>query len=307
VRLHTRPRPIRLGASQLAVVLSGLLVMAVVAWALGPFDWDDLYHRDVLIPGMQASHGFTWGAVSFDCRSLAPQTYQGVTSVVPGGRFSRLGIRGGDVPAGRHGRGYRALFSAVQAAELETFTDLEVLNAQDCHDGKQAFRTLALYPAIREVPVSLAHGLLPSPTGTHAVEVLPARGDEAYHVSLVDLIAGGSRPLWSFRLAAKATWSSDGRWLAVTDTSSTRWRCILFDVTRHVAIAPLEQLKRLPAAARPDAADASIDCEIFGWVHGEPTHVALTARTLAPAPGARWRFDYFFDVENERLAAAASR
>jgi hypothetical protein len=117
VQLHTCPQPIRLGASQLAVLLCGLLALAAIAWTVDPYDWKNLYHRDVVIPGMQASHGFTWGAVSFQCRALGSQTYQGVTSVVAGGRFSRLGIRAGDVPSLRHGGGYTALHWAVEAAE----------------------------------------------------------------------------------------------------------------------------------------------------------------------------------------------
>lgn len=303
---RTRSQSIQLGVPQLAVVLSGVLTVAIIFWALSPYQWEDLYYRDVVIPRMQESHGFGWGVVTLRCRGTPVHTSHGVVSVLPGGRLSRLGIRAGDVPWAHHGGGYTALHYAIQAAEQGHFSDVDVVNAQDCSEGKEQFRTVALHPQTLETPVVLAPGrLLLSPTGSQAVEVTrPLRDDDAYGVSLIDLGGGDSRALWSYRGRAKATWSSDGHWLAITDAPfGAPSRCLLLDVKRQANVDPFEKLPGLPVATRPGEVNDRLECEIFGWVRDEPTRVALTAFNLSAAHGEPWRFDYFFDVATGRLIA----
>ena len=304
---RTRSRFIQLGVPQFVVVLAGLLTVATVLWALQPFDWADLYHRDVVIPRMQKSHGFDWGAVTFRCRGTKARTFHGITGVLPGGRLSQLGFRPGDVPFTRHGGGYGVLHHAVEAADQKHFADVDVVNAQDCFEG---VRTVALHPQIRETPVFLVAGtLLPSPTGSQAVEVTaPLREEAPHEVWLIDLPEGDSRTLWSYRDRAKATWSADGHWMAITEAAiGVPSRCLLLDINRQAIVDPLEKLPSLPLAMRPSDVDNRIHCEIFGWVRDEPTRVALTAFDFFPARGEHWRFDYYFDVATGRLIAAGSR
>jgi hypothetical protein len=307
---RTRSRIIQLGAPQFAVVLAGLFTAATIFWALQPFHWEDLYYRDVVLPRMQKSHGFGWGPVTFHCRGETAPTFQGITSVLPGGRFSQLGFRPADVPFTRHGGGYGVLHAAVEAADQNHFADVDVVNAQDCFERKQDFRTVALHPQIRETPVFLVAGtLLPSPTGSQAIEVtFPEREEAPHGVWLIDLPAGRSRTLWNYRDRARATWSDDGRWLAVTDDPiMTSSRCLLLEVNRQAIVDPLEKLSSLPRAMRPSDVDKQLECEIVGWVRHEPTRVALTVFDFFPARGEHWRFDYYFDVAAGRLIAAGSR
>jgi len=293
----------QLGAPQLVVVLSGLLAVAICFWALQPYDWEDLYYRDVAIPRMQESYGFGWGVVTFRCHGAPVHTFHGITSVLPGGKLSRLGIRAGDVPFTQHGGGYAVLHHRLQAAEQGHFSDVDVVNAEDCFEGKQEFRTVPLHPQIREMPVFLVAGtLLLSPVGSQAVEVTrPLRENDSYGLRLIDLRDGDSRALWSYRDRASATWSSDGHWLAITDDPfGAPSRCRLFNVERQVRVDPLERLPSLPVAMRPSAVNDRMPCKIVGWVRDEPTRVALTAFDFSAARGERWRFDYFFDVATGR-------
>lgn len=182
-------QPIRLGASQLAVVLSGLTTVAVVMWMTAGYEWEDLYYRDVVIPRMQESHGFAWGALSVECPGMAPYTDHGVIDVVPGGRFSRLGLRAGDVPWERHGHAYTVLHFALASTEQGHFTDLDVVNAHDCRRGAERFRTISLHPTVREAPTALSAGsVLPSPQGTLAIGATRSdRPEDPYAVWVVRL------------------------------------------------------------------------------------------------------------------------
>jgi hypothetical protein len=247
--------------------------------------------------------------VTFHCRGETPPTFQGVTSVLSGGRFSQLGFRPGDVPFTRHGGGYGVLHAAVEAADQNHFADVDVVNAQDCFERKQYFRTVALHPQIRETPAFLVpETLLPSPTGSQAVEVKHSIREEALHeVWLIDLPEGDSRTLWSYRDRAKATWSEDGHWIAVTEGVGTPSRCLVLDINRRAVVDPLEKLQSLPFAMRPGDAHNRVHCEIFGWVRDEPMRVALTVFDFFPARGEHWRFDYYFDVVTGRLIPAGSR
>lgn len=306
----TRSRFIQLGVPQFAVVLAGLFTVATIFWAFQPFHWEDLYYRDVVLPRMQKSHGFGWGAVTFHCRGETARTFHGVTSVLPGGRFSQFGFRPGDIPFTRHGGGYGVLHYAVEAADRKHFAEVDVVNAQDCFEGKQEFRTVALHPQVRETPVFLVAGtLLPSPTGSQAVEVtFPERQEAPHGVWLIDLPAGKSRTLWNYRDRARATWSDDGRWLAVTDDPiMAPSRCLLLEVNRQAIVDPLEKLSSLLRAMRPSDVDKRMECEIVGWVRHEPTRVALTVFDFFPARGEHWRFDYYFDVATGGLIAAGSQ
>lgn len=310
MRPRTRSRFIQLGVPQFAVVIAGVLTVATVVWALHPFQWEDLYYRDVAIPRMQKSHGFSWGPVTFQCRGTTTHKFHGVTGVLPGGRLSQLGFRPGDVPFTRHGGGYVVLHHAIRAADEKHFADVDVLNAQDCFEGKQEFRTVALHPRIRETPAFLVAGtLLPSPTGTQAVEVThPVREEAPHGVWLVDLPGGRSKILWSYRDRANATWSSNAHWMAITDEPmGTEARCLLLDINRQTIVDLLETLPSLPVAMRPRDIDDRMTCEIFGWVRDEPTRVAMTIFDVYPAAGEHWRFDYFFDVATGTLIAAGSR
>lgn len=227
-------------------------------------------------------------------------------------RFSQLGIRPGDVPFEFHGGGDIALHDALQAADRGSFSDVDVINAQDCSEAKQEFRTVALYPRIREIPMSLGAGILPpSPAGSLAIDVSRSeREGDSYAASLIDLDSGDSRSraLWTYRDRASATWSSDGHWQAVTTRPlGAPSRCLLLDIERQANIDPLEKLAALPSNLRPRNDDGGIECEIFGWSRDEPMRVALTVLNLSASRGEPWRFGYFFDVATGRLIAAGSR
>jgi hypothetical protein len=308
MRTRRRSPTIKLGPPQLAVVLSGLLTVAFVQWALMPYDWADLYYRDVVIPRMQESHGFGWGAVTFECPGRSTYVSRGVVSVVPDGRFARLGIRPGDVPWGFHGYGYGILRGALEAADRGRFTDVDMINAHDCRSGGEGFRTISLHPKVRETPTALSAGsLLPSPQGTLAIGATrPERSQDPYAVWVMHLESGDKKEVWSYQFYAKATWSSNGRWLAITDDIASS-RCVLLDVAPGTTSNPIERLSALPAAARPLQLDGRLQCEVVGWVRDEPTRLAMSVFNFDATPGERWQFDYFFDVTTGSLIPAASR
>jgi hypothetical protein len=172
VPLRTHSRVIQLGLPQFAVVLAGLFTVATITWAIDPFDWEDLYYRDVMMPRLQKSHGFGWGPVTFHCLGETPHTFHGITSVVPGGRFAEFGFRPGDVPSTHHGGGYAVLHDAVEAADQQHFAEVDVVNAQDCFERKKDFRTVTLHP--RE-PMTEAIDAATGPRSPSAVRGAPPR------------------------------------------------------------------------------------------------------------------------------------
>lgn len=308
MRTSRRSPTIQLGPPQLAVVLSGLVTMAFVQWAQMPYAWQDRYCADVVMPRMQESHGFSWGAVPFECPGLAPSTYEGVVRVVPGGRFSGFGIRSGDVPFQRHGNGCLALQSAVEMADRGHFTDVDVINAHDCRIGGEGFRTISLHPKVRETPRALSAGsLLPSPQGTLAIGVTRSdRSEDPYAVWVMRLESGDKKDVWNYQSHAMATWSSDGKWLAITDDIAPS-HCLLLDVAQGTTSNPIERLSMLPQTTNPLQIDGRPECEIVGWVRDEPARLALTVFNPSATRGDHWRFHYFFDLGTGTLVPAGSR
>lgn len=148
---RVRPAPLRLGVGHFAVVASGLLSVVAVFWVVNPYQWQERYYGEVVLPRMQASHGFAWGKVTFSCASLPLGiTFDGIVSVVPGARASRMGLRAGDVPWTFHGYGNGALVVAMENADLRRPFDVDVLNSDDCRSGreKRGFRTVARAPRL---------------------------------------------------------------------------------------------------------------------------------------------------------------
>lgn len=154
----------------------------------------------------------------------------------------------------------------------------------------------------------VAGTLLPSPTGSQAVEVIGSIREEGSHeVWLIDLPDGDGRALWSYEDPAKATWSEDGHWLAVTEAAvGTSSRCRLLDINRRAIVDPLEKLPSLPRATRPDV-DSRTTCEIFGWLRDEPTRLALTLFDFFAARDEHWRFDYYFTCTPASRAGVRGR
>jgi hypothetical protein len=162
-----RLEPIRLGWSQFAAVSAGLLG----TWALAvlvvrsPYEWAELYYRELVVPQRQARYGFRLGEVSAVRDGRLYFQSKGIVEVSPGGAFSRIGVRVGDAPFGFHGGAFTMMHDALETAERGGFAAFQVLNVYELEAGLYGGRTIPVYPRVRDVPVSLAQKELPFPNG----------------------------------------------------------------------------------------------------------------------------------------------
>jgi hypothetical protein len=150
MRRQTEPRvrhggitPFTAGSRQYAILAVGVLFALIVT---GIVLYPDLYVRYIQefgIKRFEAQYGFRTGQVAV--RSSAPesQLVWGIVWVVPGGVFSRLGLRDGDIPFAYHG-GMTDMYGALQQASSGEVSSFQVYNAADAHLGAAALRRINL-------------------------------------------------------------------------------------------------------------------------------------------------------------------
>lgn len=302
-------QPIQLASSQFAFVSAGLLAILAVLWAYSPYEWQELYYREFVVPRLQTRYGFRYGPIRMVRDGTVFYEGKGIVNVVPGGRFSRIGVRAGDAPFEFHGGGFTAMNHALETAERGGFAAFDVVNADDWERGRESFRTIPVYPRVRETPVSLGRrNELPSPVGPLTIVAVESPVDNTIRELWVwDSVLGSRKKLWDVRHVALATWSADGGWLAVTDRAlGLPWRCVLIEPTGGEALNLTDVLMALPPSMRPVSSDR-LDCEIFGWVEDRPRRVAVIFRNLDATYGEPWIYNFFFDVTARRLVAAERR
>jgi hypothetical protein len=107
----------------------------------------ELYIRELALPGIAERYGFEFGTVTFS-RDNIRYEWPGFVSVNPDGEVARMGVRQRDVLFERHGHGATALYSALMAGERGHAAEFDVVNADDWSAGRdrQAFRTIEVRP-----------------------------------------------------------------------------------------------------------------------------------------------------------------
>lgn len=299
---------IQLGWSQLAVMGAALLTLFIVLWILFAYDWYELYYREIVIPRLQTKYGFRVGHVTIVRGGTTFYDGDGVKSVEPAGKLALIGVRPGDAPFEYHGGGFTSMAYALETAERGGFASFDVVNAYDYAAGVDAFRTVYVHPRVREAPVPLTrHTQLRSPSDPRTVVAFDSDLDgDPRELWLWDPVGGSRRKLLAIRASVAATWSGDGNWVAVTDKDWMRpSRCVVIDVKDGSAVDLNEALVKLADPMRPRSSER-LECEVFGWVLDQPARVAVIFRDLSATRGARWIYDYFFDVAAQTLVAAPS-
>ena len=304
----TRQAPIQLGWSQFAVVYAGLMGILAVLWVISPYDWQELYYREFAIPRLQTKYGFRCGHVKAVRSGTTYFEGAGIVSVDLDGEFARMGVRPGDAPFEYHGGGFTTMYDALETAARGGFAAFDVVNAYDSSAGMDGFRTIPVYPRVREMPVPLRRDQLRSPAGPLTIIVFESNLDRRDRELWVwDPVSGSRRRLYAFREFVKATWSGDGNWLAVIDEELLHpSRCAVIDVNRGRAQDLTDVLMRMPPPVRPASSDR-LECEIFGWVLDNRARVAVIFRNLGAAPRQQWIYNFFFDVTTGQLLAAVPR
>jgi hypothetical protein len=131
-----------------AVVAVGLVVVMVVAGILLYPTLYVQYIQEFGIKRFEGQYGFRSGLVLVQSSTSQPERTWGIVSVVPGGTFSRLGVRDGDIPFEYHG-GVTDMYAALQQASSRDATSFQVFNAADAHLGAAALRRINLPAAKR--------------------------------------------------------------------------------------------------------------------------------------------------------------
>jgi hypothetical protein len=139
----------RLGSSQFALTIAGLLpVFGVVFIVIAP-DWHDWYYRRA-VKQFEQELGFQSGPVSLSDASSQPLEAWGITAVVAGGRFEQFGVRPGDIPFAYHGHGAASdLYYALHEASRGKSAHFDVVNVQDRSLGGRALRRILVPGAPR--------------------------------------------------------------------------------------------------------------------------------------------------------------
>ena len=138
----TRGLPLaRLGSTQFVLVGGCLLVLgAAIGLAFAP-DWRDWYARGA-VGQFEKEFGFQTGII-FGSSSPSSEAW-GITKVVAGGRFDRLGVRSGDSPFEHHGHGASDLYEALRDASRGTTADFDVVNVEDRRMGSAGRRRIVV-------------------------------------------------------------------------------------------------------------------------------------------------------------------
>ena len=306
---RTRLTPIRLGWQQFAVLAAGILLVFAVIWLMLPWRWEQAYVYQVLIPRIQARYGFECGDVDVRGASFAA-----ITKVMPGGRLAGLGVRPGDRP-GEPGRGWVEMYDALVAAERGRFGKFDVVNASDFPTFSRGWRTIVANPPNTEPAVDNFRGLfgrskneLTDPTGRRSLQsVEPEQTDAPVQLWVRDVATGVRTKVYSYGVNVSVVWSTDGRWLAVTDydytATSSIARCMVLDTEAGGSEDLAKVIARYDAATgRHMGGNKDVQCRVFGWVRGT-SRVALTVTGYRRADPFGFRQDFFYDVATRRLLA----
>ena len=141
-----RPDPLLcLGSAQFAVLLAGLVTVALTFGITCSYDFYDAYARTA-VRRFEQQYGFRTGRVLVPDDSGNVRETWGIAVVLPGGLFERVGVRPGDRPFGYHCCGWVYLHDALSTASHGEPTEFEVLNAAGTSAGPDAVR-LIIMPA----------------------------------------------------------------------------------------------------------------------------------------------------------------
>ena len=147
---RTRPTLFHLGWQHLLLIMAGLATVLLVLGLASPYGWADLFANEVGIKRFETSFGFRWGRVRVDNPSC-PATEWCVVSVVPGGAFSRLGLREGDVPFWHTHGGAWAMYEALSTSLRGGSGYFEVISI---HDRSNSLREINVPPLRRILETS---------------------------------------------------------------------------------------------------------------------------------------------------------
>jgi hypothetical protein len=187
----------------------------------------------------------------------------------------------------------------------------------DLRDGKNdgSWRTIVTNPANTELATEffgLAKSELPDPTGQRTLESVKAdeavAGDSPNQLWVREVATDARRKVYSYRgLDTGVVWSTDGRWVAVTDydytATSSVARCMLLDAEGTVSEDLSKVIARYDAATgRHMPGNKDVQCRVFGWIRGT-SRVALTVTGRGRADPLGFRQDFFYDVVAHTLIA----
>lgn len=292
---------IQLGRGHFAVLVGGLLGVLAILWIMFSHDWETLYLLHVQVPRLEKAYGFTSGDIEVH-RGTNSWRDWGITSVVHGRRFGRLGVRAGDLPFEHNGLGVIAMCDAIADAERGRFASFDVLNADDFRAGRdEAYRTIALNPPGVERPTPF-FGLggrreLRAPSGARVLENVEPAGDNVPSELWVREAATGARArLYTYSsIGPDVAWSPDERWVAVTENFDGG--CVLLDALGGTAAENLsETLVRHDATVRTRVKVArGVRCRVFGWVRGT-SRLALIFEIAGGKDGVGFREDLLYDI-----------
>ena len=141
-------RPFCLGASQLAIVVAGLLTIAsvfcvVFAWDIS--EWD----ARVQVKQLEQAFGFTAGTVIVPDAQGGQIEDWGIVAVADGGTFARASVRGGDIPFDYHGYGAQRILYALTRAIAGEPGEFEVVNGADLTTTSNGLRRVEIPPIRR--------------------------------------------------------------------------------------------------------------------------------------------------------------
>lgn len=139
---------LRLGAAQFAVLLAGLVTVALTFGITCSYDLYDTYAR-VAVRQFEQQYGFRTGTVLVPDESGNLRESWGIAVVVSGGLFERLGVRPGDRPFGYHCCGWVYLHDALSMASRGEPTEFEVVNAAGKSAGPEAVRLITMSQGTR--------------------------------------------------------------------------------------------------------------------------------------------------------------
>src|SRR5829696_10582302 len=139
-----RPAPLlRLGAAQFAVLLAGLVTIALTFGITCSYEFYDAYAR-VAARRFEQQYGFRTGRVLVPEDSGNVRETWGIAVVVPGGLFERVGVRPGDRPFGYHCCGWVYLYDALSIASHGEPAEFEVVNAAATSAGPDVVRRIIM-------------------------------------------------------------------------------------------------------------------------------------------------------------------
>jgi hypothetical protein len=295
---------IQLGWPQFAVLGAGILAVTALALMFAPWRWPGFWVRYVLIPRIQATYGFECGDVSV--RRFGNSTVWGISRVIPGGRLARLGLRDGDLPSLQDdGTGWVVMYDALARAERGQFGQFHVVNAFAEGTNDSDRRTIVTNPTDAQPATPREFGWftreLSSPAGDRVLRTHVRIQDPGGELWVRDVATDRQAKLYAFEHGVGVVWSTDGRWVAISDLVANGARCVLLDAAGgpprnlSVVIARHDEITR-----RHMQDNENVDCEVFGWIRGT-SRVALTVSGFGRADPRGFRQDFFYDAASKTL------